>query len=221
MDAGLALRIALCLVVAYLLGAVPWSLIIGKRFYDTDVREHGSGNLGATNVLRVLGWKAALATFVLDVAKGAVAVASAFWIVPIATYGPLAHEWAMIGATLAAILGHSYSPYIGFKGGKGVATGAGAVLVLTPYAWPILLLTWLAVVAGTRIVSLGSVIIAIEYPLLVLWLYPGDLPRIALAFVAAALVLWRHSANIRRILQGQEPRVSLNRSTSAKQKGGS
>ena len=221
MDAGLALRIAVCLVVAYLLGAVPWSLVIGKRFYHTDVREHGSGNLGATNVLRVLGWKAALATFVLDVAKGVVAVGVAWWLVDTATYGPLANEWAMIGATFAAIAGHSYSAYIGFTGGKGVATAAGGLLVLTPLAWPVLLVSWIIVFAIWRIVSLGSVVIAVEFPLLVVLLYPGDVPRITLAVLAAGLVIWRHSANIRRIVRGQEPRLSLSGTTSTRQKGGS
>jgi acyl phosphate:glycerol-3-phosphate acyltransferase len=221
MDSGLVVRIVVCLAVAYLLGAIPWALIVGKRFYSIDLRQKGSGNLGATNVLRVLGWKAALAVFILDVGKGAVAVAAAYWIVPVASYGPLAHEWAMIGATFAAILGHSFSPYIGFKGGKGVATGAGAVLVLTPLAWPILFVTFVLVIAIWRMVSLGSVVIAIEFPILVALLYTGDMPRLALAILAAGLVVWRHSANIRRIVRGEEPKISLNRSTSEEQKGGS
>jgi glycerol-3-phosphate acyltransferase PlsY len=222
-DSGLAIRIAAALAAAYLLGAIPWALIVGRLVYKVDVREHGSGNLGATNVLRVLGWKAALLTFVLDVAKGSVAVLVAGFIVSAAQYGPLAHEWAMIGATLASIGGHSFSPYIGFKGGKGVATGAGALLVLlwgTP-VWPILLGSFVVVVATTRIVSLGSVIIAIEYPLLMLVFYPGDWPLFALAVVAAGLVVLRHWANIKRIFRGEESRISFTREVPARQKGGS
>jgi glycerol-3-phosphate acyltransferase PlsY len=214
-ELGLALRIAASLIAAYLMGAIPWSLIIGRTFYKVDVRDHGSGNLGATNVMRALGWKAALLTLVLDIGKGALAVFVAGLLVPADQFGALAREWAMIGATLAAIAGHSYSPYIGFKGGKGVATGAGALLVLVPLAWPILFLTWLLVLATTRIVSLGSVIIAIEYPVLMLVLYPGDWPLLALSIVAAGLVLWRHSANIKRIFRGEEPRISFTRKPSA------
>lgn len=208
-------------VVAYLLGAIPWALIIGKRFYGIDVRECGSGNLGATNVLRALGAKAAVATLVLDAAKGAAAVGVAVWLVPIATYGEPAHQWAMVVATLSAILGHSYSPYIGFRGGKGVATAAGALLILAPYTWPFLLGTWLVVLVIFRIVSLGSVIIAIEFPLLCLWLYPGDMPIIIFAFVTAALVVWRHHTNIARIFRGQEPKISFKgRGSATREKGG-
>jgi glycerol-3-phosphate acyltransferase PlsY len=214
-ELGLALRIGASLIAAYLMGAIPWSLIIGKTFYKVDVREHGSGNLGATNVMRALGWKAALLTLVLDIGKGALVVFLAGQLVPAGQFGALAREWAMIGAALAAIAGHSYSPYIGFRGGKGVATGAGALLVLVPLAWPILFLTWLLVLATTRIVSLGSVLIAIEYPVLMLVLYPGDWPLLALSIVAAGLVLWRHSTNIRRIFRGEEPRISFTRKPSA------
>jgi glycerol-3-phosphate acyltransferase PlsY len=209
----LTLRVVATLVAAYLLGGIPWALIIGRGFYKIDVREHGSGNLGATNVMRVLGWKAALATLLLDAAKGALAVYLAKLLVPYQPSGPDYQQWAMLVATLASMAGHSFSPYIGFKGGKGVATGAGALLVLVPLAWPILFLTWVLVIALTRLVSLGSVIIAVEYPLLMLWLYYGDWPLLGFAVVAAGLVIWRHSANIGRILRGTEPRISFTRNT--------
>jgi acyl phosphate:glycerol-3-phosphate acyltransferase len=220
LDAALVARIAGSLVVAYLLGAVPFALILGKGFFKVDVREHGSGNLGATNVMRVLGWRAALATLALDVAKGALAVYAAGFVVPTATFGASIHEWSMIGATIAAMTGHSFSPYIGFRGGKGVAAGAGALLVLVPLAWPILFLTWLAVIAVTRMVSLGSIVIAVEYPVLMLVLYQGDWPLLAVAIVVACLVTFRHSANIGRIVRGQEPKISLTREPSAQEKGG-
>ena len=127
----------------------------------------------------------------------------------------------MLGATLASMGGHSYSPYIGFKGGKGVATGAGALLVLVPLAWPILFVTWLLVIAFTRMVSLGSVIIAVQFPLLMLWLYWGDWPLLGFAIVTAGLVIWRHSANIGRIMRGTESKLSFTREWSREQKGGS
>lgn len=221
MNASLVFRLAVAVVAAYLLGAIPWALVIGWHFYGIDVREEGSGNLGATNVMRVLGWKAALATFLLDVAKGAVAVLLAWVLVPASQFGPVANEWVLIGATMAAILGHSFSPYIGFKGGKGVATAAGALLVLTPLAWPILFLTFVVVVLLGRMVSLGSIVGAVEYPILVWFFYPGDWRRMTLAVVAAGLVIWRHSANIGRIAQGKESKISLNGAQFARKKGGS
>jgi len=223
MDWQLAWRLAAGSSLAYLLGGIPWALIIGLRFYKVDVRNEGSGNLGATNVLRVLGAKAAAATFVLDVAKGSVAVLAASFLGPSATFGPLANEWAMIIATMAAIIGHSYSPYIGFKGGKGVATAAGALLILTGWQmWLILFFTWVVVIALFRMVSLGSVIIAVEYPILCVVFYPGDWPIIGFALVAATLVIWRHRANIVRIVKGEEPRVSFSqRGSAARNKGGS
>lgn len=219
MDAGLATRVTGSVIVAYLLGAVPWALIIGRLFYDVDVRTYGSGNLGATNVFRALGWKAGLAVFVLDLAKGAAAVALAEFLVPTAL-GVLAHEWTTIGATLAVMAGHSFSPYLGFRGGKSVAAAGGALLVLVPLAWPFLLLTWLLVFALTRIVSLGSVIVAAEFPVLVFVLYHGDWPLFGLSLIAACLVIWRHSANIARLIRGEEPRISLRRKPAAGGKDG-
>jgi glycerol-3-phosphate acyltransferase PlsY len=179
------------------------------------LRTQGSGNLGATNVLRVLGAPAAVATLLLDMAKGTVSVLIAFYLVPVAPYGSVWQQWAMIASTMAVIVGHSYSPYIAMRGGKGVAPAAGALLILTPYAWPILLLTFLLVIALLRMVSLGSIVMAIEYPLLCLWLYPGEWPIIVFSFAAAALVLWRHRSNMGRIARREEPRVSFKRGKSA------
>lgn len=222
MGLQLAVRFVVILAFAYLVGGISWALIIGKLFYKIDVREHGSGNLGATNVFRTLGTKAAIATLVLDIAKGAVAVGFAWWAVPTATYGLTAHTWAMIFATMAAILGHSYSPYIGFKGGKGVATAAGALLVFTPYPWPFMLGTFIVVVAIWRMVSLGSVVIAIEYPVLCLVFYPGNWTILGFACVAAGLVVWRHRTNIVRIWRHEEPKISFSgRGSETRKKGGS
>jgi acyl phosphate:glycerol-3-phosphate acyltransferase len=221
-NVGLAAGVIAILAVGYLVGGISWSLIIGKRFYGVDVRDHGSGNLGATNVFRTLGAKAAIITLVLDAAKGAVAVGFAWWLVPTATYGESAHTWAMILATMAAILGHSYSPYIGFRGGKGVATAAGALLVFTPYPWPILLGTFVIVVLLSRMVSLGSVLIAFEYPILCLIFYPGNWTIFGFACIAAGLVIWRHRANIVRIWRHEEPKISFSgRGAATKEKGDS
>ena len=207
MIVGIVIRFVVVVAVAYLLGGIPFGLIIGKKFYHIDVREHGSGNLGATNVFRTLGMKAAIATLVLDAAKGAAAVGFAYAV--FLSSGDLIQEWAMIAATIAAVGGHSYSPYIRFGGGKGVATAAGALLVLTPAPWPVLLVLFVAVVGLSRMVSLGSVIIAVAYPLLCLAFYPGDWPIIVFSFGIAALVIWRHRSNIVRIVHGQESKISL------------
>jgi acyl phosphate:glycerol-3-phosphate acyltransferase len=219
-DASAASRIAGVVAFAFLIGSIPWALVIGKVFYHVDVRAVGSGNLGATNVFRVLGRVAGTATFLLDAAKGICAVLVAVYAVPASVYGESAHQWAMIGATLAAMAGHSFSPFVGFKGGKGVATAAGALLVLTPKAWPFLLGIWLVTVAIWRMVSLGSVAIAFAYPFLCAWLYPGEWPILGFSVVAAALVIWRHSSNIKRILAGTESKISLGRGTAARDRNG-
>ncbi len=202
------IRIAGGLVVAYLIGAIPFALIIGKVFYKVDVRQHGSGNLGATNVLRVLGVKAALGVFVLDVAKGAAAVGVGVLFHP-AHVTPAAHDWVLVGTVLAAVLGHSYSPYVRFTGGKGVATAAGGLLLITPHAWVVLFATFIAVIALTRMVSLGSIVIALEFPMLMLLLYRDRPAFVTLSIVAAALVIWRHRSNIVRIARRQEARISI------------
>lgn len=207
MDVASVIRYAAVIAVAYLLGAIPWAFIIGKRFYHIDMREHGSGNLGATNVLRTLGTKAAIATLLLDAAKGSAAVGIAYAVFSAGDESAL--RWGMIAATIAAILGHSYSPYIRFAGGKGVATAAGALLVLTPGPWPVLLGSWIILLLLFRMVSLSSVIVAIEYPLLCAVFYPGDWLTIGFAAVTAALVVWRHRTNIVRIFRREESKVSF------------
>ncbi|HET6351191.1 MAG TPA: glycerol-3-phosphate 1-O-acyltransferase PlsY [Coriobacteriia bacterium] len=208
--------VALVLVGAYLLGAIPWSLVVGKRFYGIDPREHGSGNLGATNVFRVLGARAGGATLVLDAGKGALAVGLAKLLVSSQAFGVTAADWVAVGAMAASVLGHAYSPYIGFKGGKGVATSAGALAVMTPLGLVIELAVFAAVIATSRIVSLGSVVVAITYPILVLMMYPDSLPTIVTVFALAALVLWRHRTNIVRIVRGEENKLSFSRRGAAR-----
>ncbi len=204
----IAVAISISLIVAFLIGAVPFALIVGKYGYKTDLREHGSGNLGATNVWRVLGWKAGLIVFFLDVAKGA-AAAGVATVVNLSGLSADAKDWVLIVAAIAAVVGHSYSPYIHLRGGKGVAPAAGALLVITPLAWPILFATFLLIVFTTRIVSLASIIIAIEFPILA-WLLYGDRPAIVtMSVIAASFVLWRHQSNIRRIFKGEEAKMSL------------
>lgn len=194
-------------VLSYLIGAVPFALLVGKAFYRTDLRQHGSGNLGATNVLRVLGWRAGLAVFLLDAGKGALAVGVAS-VLYSATSGELMRDVIYIAGAIMAVLGHSYSPFIGFKGGKGVATASGALLFITPLAWLIMLVVFAGVVAASKMVSLGSIIVATIYPALCLLIYPDRPAIFVLSVIAAALVIWRHRLNIARIIKGQESKIS-------------
>lgn len=201
------LRIAAPFVVAYLVGGIPWTLIVGKHFYGIDPRLHGSGNLGATNAYRLLGLRAAIIVLALDIAKGALAVAIAMLFCPPTVTGD-ARDWVLIGVGMAAVLGHMYSPYIRFRGGKGVATAAGAIAVVMPLVWPILFVSFAATLALSRMVSLGSIVVALEFPVLVWIFYPGHEAFLAFAVVGATLVILRHRTNIVRISRGEESKIS-------------
>lgn len=205
-----ALGIAVSLVLGYLIGGIPFALIAGKAFYGIDLREHGSGNLGATNVLRVLGAKAALAVAVLDVGKGATAVLIAMLAAPRELSGS-ARDWVLVCVSVAAIAGHTFSPYIGFRGGKGVATAAGAIAVMMPATWPALFVTFVLVIVLTRIVSLASLVVAVEFMVLSWIVYHDRLPLKAFALVAAALVIFQHRDNIARLIRGEERKISVGR----------
>lgn len=210
----LAIRIVVILAGSYLVGAVPFSFLVGKLFYKVDLRNEGSGNLGATNVYRTLGWKAGLAAMVLDIAKGSAAVGLAALLTP-AHFTHLEQDWLLIAAAIAAVLGHSYSPYVKFRGGKGVATAAGALLFVTPLAWPFLFFTLFGIAIATRYVSLGSICAAIEYPVLCLLFYRDRPAVLFAAFVLAAVVIWRHRSNIGRLYRGEESKLKFKRSADA------
>jgi len=182
---------------AYLLGAIPWGVVSGK-LKGIDVRQHGSGGTGATNTLRLLGWKMALGVFLLDFAKG---------LVPVLLARALdAPGWATAMIAVATVLGHCWSPFIGFTGGKGMATGGGAAVGL---AWwlVLLLLPMIAIVALTRYVSLASLIAAVVGPTLVIVLAArGDFPwtwAIGVT-VIAGIIVYQHRTNISRLRSGTE-----------------
>lgn len=198
------------LLTAYLLGSVPFGLLVGKS-QGVDVRTLGSKNIGATNVWRVLGKKCGLLTFFLDAAKGWLAVQAAFWLT---TRGALAQPadpaLAGIAAAACCILGHSFPVWLKFKGGKGVATSLGVIIGLLPLASLIIFAIWGVVFKITRYVSLASIIAAISLPLTVLGLRAaGQVQGWALflfACAAALLVVRRHRDNIKRLAAGTEPR---------------
>jgi glycerol-3-phosphate acyltransferase PlsY len=200
----------LSLLTAYLLGSIPWGLWIG-RLHGLDVRRYGSGNLGATNVGRVLGKKTGILVLTLDVVKGALAVFLARSVQASAP-GELAFLPAVCGTL--AILGHVTTPWAGFRGGKGVATGAGVAAVLTPLALAAALGVFLAVIGATRIVALGSILAAIALPAAILLVGaagPEEPWLVAWSFLVALLVVARHSGNVRRLLAGTEPKLGATR----------
>ena len=195
-------------LAAYFLGSIPFGYLIVRVSGRGDVRHHGSGNIGATNVARVSGTFSGLLTLALDAAKGYFAV----WLAAAATDGNI--RW-MMAAALLALIGHLFPVWLGFRGGRGVATGAGVFL---PFCWQAVVgaaVVFLIVVAFWRYVSLGSIAAAASLPMLVYLLYaPGHAPPAMVSAgtsAAMALVIWRHRTNIARLLDGSEPRFTLSR----------
>ena len=184
--------------LSYLLGATPTSYWVGRVFHSLDLREHGSGNLGATNAFRVLGWKSALPVVLFDVAKG---------FVPVGLFAGLAgvgFEWTLaFGA--AAIFGHMFSIWVGFRGGKGMATGAGAFLGLAPWAVLVGFIVWGGLTLASGYVSLGSIAAALTLPVLIaLTPHQGGATLVWFSTPLAAFIIWAHRSNIRRLVRGEE-----------------
>lgn len=195
--AAAAPTLALVFAAAYLLGAVPFGLVITRALGLGDLRKIGSGNIGATNVLRTGHKGAALATLLLDSGKGAIAV-----LVARAMFGDAAAQVAALGA----FIGHLYPVYLRFKGGKGVATFLGTLLALNPLAGLATCATWLVAALIFRISSLAALISAASAAL---WLSLLGQPHMtALALALAALIIWRHRANIARLIAGTEPKIT-------------
>lgn len=182
-----------------LLGSIPFGLLVSKLFGKTDPRESGSSNIGATNVLRTGGWAPGLITLGGDVAKGTVAVSLLPLIFP--AEGLYIPELAGI----SAVLGHMFSPFTGFRGGKGVATGLGVFAVLLPIPTLVAALVFIGLVGASRYVSLGSILGALSVPVVAaLWGYPAS--TTAAAALISALIVWRHQENIQRLIRGEENR---------------
>lgn len=196
-------------IIAYLIGSIPFGYLIVRRKVGGDIRETGSGGTGATNVSRRAGKAAGVFTLVLDALKGSIAVLVARIIV-----GPSVNaEWAIAAAAIATIVGHIFPVWLGFRGGKGVATGVGVFLMLAPVALLCAGVLFVAIVALTRYVSLGSVIAAATIPLFV-WLQAvfvepvADLrPLLTAAIVGAFLIVFAHRGNIGRLARGTESQI--------------
>ncbi|GLC89039.1 glycerol-3-phosphate 1-O-acyltransferase PlsY [Lysinibacillus piscis] len=193
----------LILACAYLIGSIPSGLWIGKIFYKTDIREHGSGNLGATNTFRTLGKKAGIVVTIMDVLKGTAAVL----LVTLPVFSDATVHGLVLG--LVAVVGHMFPIFAGFRGGKAVATSAG---VLLGYSWPlfvVLFITFMVTLKITKIVSLTSMIaalVALIYAI-VYYVITGDYALGILVAFLFTFIVYRHRANITRIKNGTEPKV--------------
>ena len=230
------MQVWLCPLVAFLLGSIPFGLIIAKS-KGINIRDHGSGNIGATNVLRVIGKKYGISCLLLDALKGFIPVMLAVNLIQISGKNTgLLHvgglysfalvlpaaaqfkgQFVHVLTALAAVLGHNYSPWVGFKGGKGIATSAGVLLALMPAGIVLLAIVWLVVFALSRYVSLASIVAAAALPLITIygsWFHgriadgTWNKPLFCFTLVIAILAIWKHQTNIQRLIAGTEHRFT-------------
>ncbi|EHY2315454.1 glycerol-3-phosphate 1-O-acyltransferase PlsY [Listeria monocytogenes] len=195
----MTINLILLSLLAYVIGSIPSGLWIGKIFYKKDIRDFGSGNLGATNSFRVLGIKAGSIVTVMDILKGTVATLLPFFFQLNVDH----HFWLLTGAF--AIIGHSFPLFAGFRGGKAVATSAGVILAYAPLLFVAALVVFLVTLKLSKYVSLSSMIGALAA--LIISLFMGDWILIILVACIALFVIWRHRANITRIRNGEEPKI--------------
>ncbi len=189
-------------ILAYLVGSIPFGLLFTRLFSNVDVRTVGSGNIGATNVLRASGKKAAVLTLLADCLKG---------LVPVLAFKLLFQDdWVTIAAAAAAVLGHNYPVYLKFKGGKGVATGYGAVLAVAPWIGLSCLVGWLLAALIWRYSSLSALLSFALYPLLT-FLTTDAKPHRLLSLFIFGMIYYRHRENIKRLIAGTEPKIGQNK----------
>lgn len=221
---AIVFSLSIILALSYLVGSIPTSILAARFLRGIDIREHGSGNAGATNVFRVLGPKIGISVMLIDLAKGLLAVGLISQIriggeVLPAFFGSYGYWWIMVIAGGAAVLGHIYTAYAGFKGGKGVATGAGVAFALAPIPVLVALGLFSLIVWTTRYVSLGSMIAAASLPLTQFirqWIFGVSVPAPIMWFCAIIplLILFTHRQNIARLIKGTENRIG-NKPTAA------
>lgn len=199
----------LLVIAAYLLGSIPSSIWIGKRFYGIDIREHGSHNAGATNTLRVLGRRAALPVLLIDFAKGFAAVMLAYLSTYAAGDGSALLNFKIV-LSAAAVLGHIFPVFAGFDGGKGVATLTGAVLAIYPAAVGMCFAAWTVVFITTHYVSLSSITAGVLFPIFVIFVFrQQSLSAIIFSCVITVILVLTHLPNIRRLIAGNESKIYL------------
>lgn len=200
-------RLALVLFLSYLLGSFPTSIVAGKVFFGRDIRKEGSGNAGGTNAFRVFGWKVGILVVLVDVGKG---VAAALLVSRLAAGGPLSTDALRLAAGTAATIGHVWTVFAGFRGGKGVATAAGTLAAVAPLPFLAALAAFALGILSTGIVSVGSLSAAVVFPLAALALRLAGNPvsdtLLGFSFLLAPLIFWTHRKNIRRLIRGEENR---------------
>jgi glycerol-3-phosphate acyltransferase PlsY len=197
------------IIVSYFIGSIPTALLISKRFFGIDIRDYGSGNMGATNTFRVLGSRYGTMVMVIDILKGMAAV-MLYNFLPFYLNHELERTNLMLGLGMAAVLGHVFPIFAGFKGGKGVATLLGMVLAIQPVIAASCIGIFALVLYLTRYVSLSSIIAAIALPICVLWIWnENEVLYRVFALIVAILVIVTHQKNIGRILRGVESRIPI------------
>jgi len=206
----------LILVISYIIGSFPTAIIAGKLQKNIDIRDHGSGNAGATNVLRILGWRTALVVLLIDMLKGFIPV---FWLAAWIHSSGDGLIYLQILAVIAAICGHIWTIFAGFKGGKGVGTAAGAFMGLAPIPLLVALITFIIVVSLTKYVSLGSILSALIFLFVMIiqkFLTAYSIPDLLLYLtITVVLLIWiLHYSNIKRLISGTENKVSFSKTIS-------
>jgi glycerol-3-phosphate acyltransferase PlsY len=204
------IEIIIAIVLSYLIGSVPTAIIAGKLLKKIDIREHGSGNAGATNVFRILGWKAGLIVLAIDMFKGFAAV---WWLVPVQSSPEMIALYQIL-VGVAAICGHIWTVFAGFKGGKGVGTAAGVFLALQPLPVLLSLITFILIVSKTRYVSLGSMVGASLLPVVIFirkYFFNHQISDLIfiLSIILALLIIIMHRENIKRLIAGNENKISF------------
>ena len=201
----------LLILIAYVLGSIPNALWVGKTFKNIDVREHGSKNTGSTNAARVLGAKLGIFTLILDILKGALPTYLGIVLgANLLTRAAGIDKLDIIVIGMAAILGHTFSLFLKFKGGKAVATTLGVFLVLVPYAILILLVVFFVIFGLTKYVSLASIVSAVALPITV-YLTTRHIPLTVLGIIIGLLVIIRHKENIKRLINGTESKLTFSK----------
>lgn len=210
MSVMIAIDFVLVAIASFFIGSIPCGLLIGKYFYQSDPREGGSGNIGATNMNRLYGWKAFAVTFVLDALKGIVAVIFARIVLG---FMPYEMYWQpdllIVLAVFFSIIGHVFCPWLGFHGGKGISTGFGSILAAYPLVALSILATFLVGAFFSKRISVGSILAAIGVPVYSFIFYSKDIPLMVMSIVIAVAVVFAHRDNIKRIFKGTEPTFSF------------
>ena len=198
----------LVFVASFLLGSVPWGLVISKVFYGKDLRQEGSGNIGTTNAIRSMGKVGGYAVFVLDFGKGLLSGFIGLWAASAAGLDGMSEQLATTVAFFGCTYGHIFSPWLKFKGGKGIAVAVGCLFVtFGPLGAIVELAIFAVLVVATKYVSVGSIAAAAACPLIALWLLWGNWAAIALCAITGLTVVWAHRENIGRLRSGTERRI--------------